>query len=192
MVQSFSDTCTWTNPRSEFPTQKQKSSCHIPGSAIQGKITDIFPTVIISNFICVSVQSARCFQHKLNTKGHFTNLLVFLCLSNHSNRPVALKECNRPRSNMPTRALVQNRPRRPRGWYRYSYSFFNLGNRWGGWSMPHTVLFTPGKETRYPLYRTPGPVWWGAENIAPTRIRSRDRPACSQSIYRLNYRGHKA
>jgi len=33
----------------------------------------------------------------------------------------------------------------------------------------------------------PGPVWTGAEKIAPTGIRSPDRPARSQSLYRLRY-----
>ena len=36
---------------------------------------------------------------------------------------------------------------------------------------------------------TPGPVWTGAENLAPTVIRSPDRPARSQSLYRLSYPG---
>jgi len=31
----------------------------------------------------------------------------------------------------------------------------------------------------------PGPVWTGAENLALTGIRSPDRPARSQSLYRL-------
>jgi hypothetical protein len=31
----------------------------------------------------------------------------------------------------------------------------------------------------------PGSVWTGAENLAPTGIRSPDRPARSQSLYRL-------
>ena len=34
----------------------------------------------------------------------------------------------------------------------------------------------------------PGPVWTGAENLAPTGIGSPDRPARSQSLYRLSYR----
>jgi hypothetical protein len=33
-------------------------------------------------------------------------------------------------------------------------------------------------------------VWTGAENLAPTEIRSPDRPARSQSLYRLSYRAH--
>jgi len=37
----------------------------------------------------------------------------------------------------------------------------------------------------------PGPVWTGAENIAQTGIRSPDRPARSQSLYRLRYPAHR-
>ena len=36
----------------------------------------------------------------------------------------------------------------------------------------------------------PGSVWTGAENLAPTGIRSPDRPVRSQSLYRLSYRVH--
>jgi hypothetical protein len=32
-----------------------------------------------------------------------------------------------------------------------------------------------------------GPVWTGAENLAPTGIQSPDRPARSESLYRLSY-----
>jgi hypothetical protein len=39
--------------------------------------------------------------------------------------------------------------------------------------------------------RAPGPVWTGAENLAPTGIRSPDRPARSQSLYRLRYPAHR-
>ena len=35
----------------------------------------------------------------------------------------------------------------------------------------------------------PRPIWRGAENLAPTDIRSPDRPALSESLHRLNYRG---
>jgi hypothetical protein len=37
----------------------------------------------------------------------------------------------------------------------------------------------------------PGPVWTCAKNFAPTGIRSPDRPARSQSLYRLSYPVHK-
>ena len=33
----------------------------------------------------------------------------------------------------------------------------------------------------------PVPVWAGAENFAPTGIRSGDRPARTESLYRLRY-----
>ena len=37
----------------------------------------------------------------------------------------------------------------------------------------------------------PGPVWTSAKNLAPTGIRSADRPARSQSLYRLATRPTK-
>ena len=36
----------------------------------------------------------------------------------------------------------------------------------------------------------PRPLWTGAENLAPTGIRSPDRLARSQSLYRLSYPAH--
>ena len=33
----------------------------------------------------------------------------------------------------------------------------------------------------------PGPVWTGAENLAATGIRTPDRPARGESLYRLSY-----
>jgi hypothetical protein len=54
-------------------------------------------------------------------------------------------------------------------------------------------LFTPGKDP-VPIVQKAGcapfPVWTGAENLAPTGIRSPDRPARSQSLYRLSYPTH--
>jgi len=37
----------------------------------------------------------------------------------------------------------------------------------------------------------PGPVWVIAENLASTGIRFKDRPARSESLYRLSYRGQQ-
>ena len=64
--------------------------------------------------------------------------------------------------------------------------------RWGV-NVVLQPLFTPGKDP-VPIVQeagwAPGPVWTGAENLAPTRIRSPDLPACSKSLYRLSYRSH--
>jgi hypothetical protein len=86
-----------------------------------------------------------------------------------------------------------NRPRRPRGGVEAQlYSFFNLGARGGGWLTPHRGRFTPGK-TRYPLCRRlGGPQSRSGQvrKISPrTGIRSLDRPAGSESLYRLSYPG---
>ena len=54
---------------------------------------------------------------------------------------------------------------------------------------PH---FTPGKDP-VPILQeagwAPGPVWTGGKS-RPHRDSIPDRPACSQSLYRLNYRAH--
>ena len=72
--------------------------------------------------------------------------------------------------------------------------FHDHGTR-KGWGVSFTPrpLFTPGKDP-VPIVQeagwAPGPVWTGAENLAPTGIRSPDRPARSQSLYRLRYPAH--
>ena len=54
-------------------------------------------------------------------------------------------------------------------------------------------LFTPRKGP-VPIVQeagwASGPVWTDAENLAPTGIRSSDRPARSQSLYQLRYLAH--
>ena len=63
------------------------------------------------------------------------------------------------------------------------------------WGVSVTLqpLLTPGKEP-VPVVQeagwAPGPVWTSAENLVPTGIRSPDRPALSQSLYRLSYPAH--
>jgi len=58
--------------------------------------------------------------------------------------------------------------------------------------MPRPAHFTPGKDP-VPIVQeagwVPGPVWTGAKNVARTGIQSTDRPACSESLYRMSYRG---
>jgi hypothetical protein len=62
-----------------------------------------------------------------------------------------------------------------------------------GVSVTPRPLFTPGKDP-VPIVQeagwVPGAVWRGAENLAPTGIRSSDRAARSQSLYRLSYKAH--
>jgi len=54
------------------------------------------------------------------------------------------------------------------------------------------AAFAPGKDP-VPIVQeagwAPGPVWIGAEYLAPTRIRSPGLPARSESLYRLRYPG---
>ena len=73
--------------------------------------------------------------------------------------------------------------------------FHDHGTRRGwGVSVTPRPLFTPGKDP-VPIVQeagwAPGPVWTGAENLAPTGIQSPDRPAHSQLLYRLCYLAHQ-
>jgi hypothetical protein len=54
---------------------------------------------------------------------------------------------------------------------------FNLGARW---STTLPCRFNPDSQE---AKQAPGPVWTGAENLAPTGIRSPDRPARSELLY---------
>jgi hypothetical protein len=53
-----------------------------------------------------------------------------------------------------------------------------------------SAAFTPGKDP-LPIVQeagwAPGPVWTGEESVALTGIPSPDRPARSESLYRLSY-----
>ena len=72
--------------------------------------------------------------------------------------------------------------------------FHDHGTRRGwGVSVTPRPLFTPGKDPVLIVQEVgwaPGPVWTGAENLAPTGIRSPDRPARGQSLYLLRYPAH--
>jgi hypothetical protein len=62
-----------------------------------------------------------------------------------------------------------------------------------GWLAPRPGRFTPVERDPVPIVQeagwAPGPVWTAVENLAPTGIRSPDRPARSESQYRLSYPG---
>ena len=82
----------------------------------------------------------------------------------------------------------------PEGEQRYSYTLsLTSALDVGGRSTPFSGRFTPGKETRYPLYRRlVGPQGRSerVRKISPaTWIRSSDRPACSESLNRMSYPG---
>jgi len=71
--------------------------------------------------------------------------------------------------------------------------FLDHGTKRGwGVSVTPRPLFIPRKDS-VPIVQeagwAPRPVWTGAENLAPIGIRSPERPARSQSLYRLSYRG---
>jgi hypothetical protein len=73
------------------------------------------------------------------------------------------------------------------------YSFFNLGGRCGWVDNATPWPLYPLEIDRVPTVQEAGwgpeTVWMGAENVLPTGIRSPDRPALSESLYRLSYPG---
>jgi hypothetical protein len=84
-----------------------------------------------------------------------------------------------------------NRPRRAhRGSKGIALLILDLGARRGRWSAPRPGCFTPRKY-QVPIVQeagwAPGPVWTCVKNLAPTGIRSPDRPTRSQLLYRLSY-----
>ena len=58
--------------------------------------------------------------------------------------------------------------------------------------MPGPGRLTPGKDP-VPIVQEAGwalgPIWTIGQNFSPTGIRSPDRPARSESLYRLSYTG---
>jgi len=72
--------------------------------------------------------------------------------------------------------------------------FFDRGTRGGGGLAARPGRSLPPGKDPVPIVQeagwAPGPVWTGAENLGPTRFRSPDRPARSESLYRLSYRAH--
>jgi hypothetical protein len=59
---------------------------------------------------------------------------------------------------------------------------------WYGWFSLYSQKTDPVPIV-YEAGWDPGPVWTGVENLAPTGIQSPDRPARSESLYRLSYPG---
>jgi len=62
----------------------------------------------------------------------------------------------------------------------------------GGWSTPRSSHLSPGNDTIPNTLEAGwarGTVWTGGENLAPTGIRSPDRPVRIELLYRLSYPG---
>jgi hypothetical protein len=82
---------------------------------------------------------------------------------------------------------------RPTGWIEvWPYPFMTLAVEGVVWSASRPGRFTPGKDPVPNVKEAgwaPGMIWTCAKNLAPTRIRSLDRPVRSQSLYRLSYPG---
>jgi hypothetical protein len=59
---------------------------------------------------------------------------------------------------------------------------------WKRWKITHQII--PRERNPVPIVQeaawVPGPVWTGAENMAPTGIRSADHPAHNETLYRLS------
>ena len=81
----------------------------------------------------------------------------------------------------------------PEGKQMYSSTLPSTSALDGGWVVSTTPRPPyPGKDP-VPIVQeaawAPGPVWTGTRNLSPTGIRSPDRPARSESLYRLSYPG---
>jgi hypothetical protein len=106
----------------------------------------------------------------------------FVCTQNGSHDLVTghmRSGCNRKRQSSPYNTLW-----RPRGGvYIQLYFFFNLGAKGDGRLMPRPGRFTAQQRDMVTIIHetgwVQGPVWSGAENFAPTGIRSPDRPVRS-------------
>jgi hypothetical protein len=75
--------------------------------------------------------------------------------------------------------------------YRYTFSLTSTLDV-GGLLTPGPYRFTPEHDLVLIVQKAgwaPGSVWKGTENLSLTGIRSPDRPARSESLYRLLYPG---
>jgi hypothetical protein len=118
-----------------------------------------------------------------NTHSEYVILLLLHCKNGCTNAHVTIKKVKQSRYR-PEQALRVDRgiALHPR----------DLSARRNVWSASHPGRFTPAKDP-VPIVQeagwAPGPVWTFMKNLAPTRIRSPDRPARSQPLYRLSYSG---
>ena len=81
----------------------------------------------------------------------------------------------------------------PKGEQMYSSTLPSTSALDGVGGQRHALVALPPRKDPVPIVQEAGwaskPVWTGAENLAPTGIRSPDRPASSESLYQLSYSG---
>jgi hypothetical protein len=120
--------------------------------------------------------------------GVFVHVRVLWCINN----PIHLEWAERLEGKGEGKGTPNRTKSSEREGRNISLSFFDLGTRMGGWSASRSGCFTP-INTRYQLYRRLGVLQGRSGRVRkispPTRNRSPDRPACSQSLYRLSYPG---
>ena len=98
---------------------------------------------------------------------------------------------------MVNESRVKAEPRKchesPEGEYRYSASLSLTSALDGVGNQRHALAALPPGKTRYPLFRRLGGPQGRSGRVQPisppTGFRSPDRPARSESLYRLSYRG---
>jgi hypothetical protein len=100
---------------------------------------------------------------------------------------LTIKYVTRPKLAFPIKVKVPpNRLESPEGVEVQLYTLLTSAVEGGGWSAPRPGRFTAGKDP-VPIVPeagwVPGPVWTYTKNLAPTGIRSPDRPARSHSLY---------
>jgi hypothetical protein len=127
---------------------------------------------------------STCFDHHRLSSGQLTSQLYTNFIYTETLPPDSDHICtfiSIQRQDSP-----QNKPRRPReGVEVQLYSFFNLG------AQRHAPAALPPGKDPVPTVQedgwASGPVWTDVENLAPTGIRSMDRPPPRQSLHRLCY-----
>ena len=69
--------------------------------------------------------------------------------------------------------------------------FHDRGTRRGEWSAARPGRTLPPGKTQYPFYRRLGGTVWTGGKSRPHQDSIPDRPARSQSLYRLSYLAHE-
>ena len=135
---------------------------------LNARILRIIPTNILSTFLASSILHKRA-QRMLQPKG--TDCIM--------HTPVKVKIHVKVKVNF---TLEQDT--KPQILFLYPRRQMVVGDQ-----RPPAALERDQGHVTQDVGWAPGPVWTGAEHLTSTRIRSPDGPACSESLYRLQYPG---